>query len=160
MCITRFGRVSEDALAKLPTVPRVRAFIFDDEFTAQGWNHLGRLHDIEHLECWSSAITDDDLQCLKELPQLKKLVLGSYGGVLNPFSDGPLAALRQMNELRRLVLHSRTITHLGLAHIGALGRLESLEIKGTFDDRGVSELRALSSLKVLVLKGAFTDDAL
>lgn len=159
-CFTRFGRGDEAALARLPELPNVRAFTFDDEFTPKGWQQLGRLAELQHLECSSTRITDEDLGCLQQLPQLEKLVLESHSGELNPFTDRSLEPLRRMQRLRRLVLHSRGITDLGLGHVGTVESLVSLEIVGRFSNEGVQHLRKLKKLEYLVLDGHFDDEAL
>ena len=162
LCYTRFGNGRDADIARLASVPGVRAFIFDGEFSPAGWSHLGQMEHLEHLECQSggNAISDDDLQCLKDLPHLRSLILANHSDLRNRFGDDSLRPLADMHRLHKLVLHSHRLSRNGVVHIKALRSLESLELRGELDDEAIRELQGLENLRELTLQGHFTDDSL
>jgi mono/diheme cytochrome c family protein/uncharacterized membrane protein len=91
---------------------------------------------------------DEQLAALVPLaPALRWLDLGETA-----VTDGGLAALRSMKNLRRLHLDRTTITDAGLAHVAGLTQLESLNLHGTsITDAGLVHLRALKRLRALYL---------
>ena len=71
------------------------------------------------VECNSSQMTDDGLQDLKELTQLKRLTLGD-----TKVTDAGLEALEGLAQLQVLWLDGTQITDAGLEHLEGLTQLQ------------------------------------
>lgn len=150
----------ESDLPLLSSLPNLRGFYLEDVFSPNGWDEIGRLKQLEILECNSNYITDRYLNCLQHLADLKELALYGNGPKLNPFTDASLPPIAKMRRLQKLVLHSGGITDAGLNQLESLQALKSLEIEGPFTDAGLEFLKKLPNLRELILKGHFSDKGL
>lgn len=106
-------------------------------------------------------ITDAGIQQLSTLPQLEMLDL--YG---NAISNDGLRFVGQIRTLRELDLSLQAIDDLGLEHLQPLQRLERLDVLyavgfagPTIANQGMQTLRGLTNLRHLNLIGAQIDDA-
>jgi len=73
-----------------------------------------------------TRITDDGLQCLKGLTQLRKLDLDD-----TKITDAGLAPLKGLTQLPRLDLENTQITDAGLEYLKGMTQLEQLDLDGT-----------------------------
>ncbi|NQU21293.1 MAG: hypothetical protein HQ567_08425 [Candidatus Nealsonbacteria bacterium] len=98
-----------------------------------------------HLE--RRQITDDDLACLAELPNLARLYLAD-----TRTTDAGLKYIRGLSQLRRLSLHGTPLTDAGLAQLAGLSTLEVLDLHHTrVTDAGMVHLGRLGNLTYLNL---------
>jgi hypothetical protein len=110
----------------------------------------------------ASRLTEAGYAALKDLPHLRKLVLGS--GAAN---DKTLAAVAECKHLRVLAVINDPrlpgVSDAGLANLKKLDRLESLDLSGNprVTDKGMAAVRALERLEFLYLaETAITDKGL
>ena len=124
--------------------------------------------------------TDADLQLLKDLPDLRVLILGGPQGT--KVTDKSLEHLKGLVNLQRLHLYGTPITDEGMVHLKGLTDLRLLHIVGTrvspdglkhlkgmtkleqldydgIDDAGLAHLKGLTSLKTLHLYQCTVTDA-
>lgn len=100
----------------------------------------------------AGRLTDAGYAALKELPNLRKLVLGSGAA-----TDKTLAAVAECKHLRLLAVLNDArhpgVTDAGLASLKKLTRLESLDLSGNsrVTDAGMAAVRALERLEFLYL---------
>ncbi|MGO8747380.1 MAG: leucine-rich repeat domain-containing protein [Thermoguttaceae bacterium] len=99
------------------------------------------------VECNSSQMTDDGLQDLKELTQLKRLTLGD-----TKVTDAGLEALEGLTQLQVLWLDGTQITDAGLEHLEGLTQLKRLRLDRTqITDAGLEHLNGLTQLQESIL---------
>jgi Leucine Rich repeat len=102
-----------------------------------GKNFFADIEDVDFTVHWRPIVTDDDLVHLKELPNLKGLVLRNA-----KISDAGLANLEELTKLRALDLNRATVTDAGLVHLQGLTSLTWLDLRGTeVTDAGRAELQ-------------------
>jgi hypothetical protein len=105
----------------------------------------------------SSGSTGDPVAMLSELKSLEKLHVGNWGGGAKLFGDEEFASLEALVGLKDLSVPVDGLTDRGLASIGKLGQLESLNLMGMgenirLSNRGLNHLNALSQLQKLGLE--------
>ncbi len=94
-------------------------------------------------------LTDDAIDHLKDLPELKSLELGSTG-----ITDAGLAKLAGVSKMQTLGVGNTQITDAGLAHLRGFEDLRMLTLAGTnVTDEGLQHLRGLKHLWSLSLNG-------
>jgi hypothetical protein len=99
-------------------------------------------------------ITDEDLKCLADLPQLEILQIVSA-----PISDAGLAHVVYPERLTNVSLSNTNIGDGFLRQLRAAKRLESLWLDNTrVTDDGLAELHGITSLRRLSLSGTETGD--
>ena len=128
----------------------------------------------------NTGVTDADLQLLKDLPDLRVLILGGTQGTKvtdkglehlkgsvnlqrlylygTPITDEGLVHLEGLTDLRLLHLVGTRVSTDGLKHLKGMTKLEQLDYYG-IDDTGLSHLKALTSLKTLQLYRCIVTDA-
>jgi uncharacterized protein (TIGR02996 family) len=99
---------------------------------------------------YRSAISDDQVQTVGQLTQLRGLVLEDM-----PVTGAGLAHLEPLRQLRSLNLTHTQVGDAGISHLRGMSGLEELRLWDTpITDAGLEHLRDLRQLKVLDL--AFT----
>jgi len=100
-------------------------------------------------------VKDEDLQTLRDIPNLVELNLGS-----TTVTDAGLAYIKDLSNLTRLQLHKTKITDAGLQYLKGLQRLNSLNLYGTeVTDKGIEQLAGLKNLrKLYVWQSKVTSD--
>lgn len=92
-------------------------------------------------------VKDEDLACLKDMPNLVELSLGS-----TKVTDAGLVHLRETKTLQRLRLEKTAVTDAGLENLKGLEKLTYLNLYGTaVTDAGLEHLKGLKNLKKLYL---------
>jgi predicted alpha/beta superfamily hydrolase len=134
---------------------------------------------IAKVDLHETAITDEDLAFLAQLPELRELdlrltkigdrALDHLRGLrkletLNVFrtgiSDEGLARLRQLTELRTLLMGGTRVTSAGLARLDTQTKLRKLSLFRTaVDDSGVVHLKRLPGLEVVLVGGSTITEA-
>ncbi len=103
----------------------------------------------------TTLVTDDDLQQLKRLPQLRTLYLA---GAL--ITDAGVEHLAEITQLEVLNLSATRVTDAGLNHLKALTHLWSLGLDhADVTDAGLQHLRGLTQLQELGLNHTNVTDA-
>jgi hypothetical protein len=178
-------KVRDDDLAQLRAFPELRRLDLDSpELTDDGLRHIESLTEMRWLLLQDTRIGDRGLARLKGMTRLVWLWLYGASKVtdagLKHLEDkkelvslalwgtqvrGPgLASLVGLPQLANLSLHGSwnriaPIDDEGAAHLAALTRLRSLELKHTkVGDRGLKHLRNLSELRTLILDGTLVGD--
>jgi len=91
-------------------------------------------------------VSDDDLVCLKKLPDLEGLYLRKCGKV----TDKGMESLAGLTKMKYLFLNGTGVTDKGLAQLKGMQNLQTLSIQGTqVTDEGLKNLKDLRSLQVL-----------
>lgn len=144
-------RVAEDAalavLAKLPSLRRL-AFI---NLSSGGLERVATLPALRQLEIYGLAFEDQEpLRSLLQLTNLESLELAAFRATDETLEI--LSPLRQLKHLRLsppCVEAARSITDSGLAYLEKMPSLESLYFSssGVLTDAGLASLLALPNLK-------------
>jgi hypothetical protein len=93
-------------------------------------------------------VTDETLRAIGKARNMEYLVLADCGAV----TDQGLQYLSQMTELKTLMLGGTNVTDEGLAHLAHLKELYWLSLSGTkVSDAGLHHLEGLTKLQHLVL---------
>ena len=113
------------------------------DITGTGLIPLGKLSKLEKLGLSDLRLTDKDLVPLRSLIQLKSLDLsgGMNGHQVVPYnqiSDEGLLNLEPLVQLEHLNLRANLITDQGLAFLGMVSSLKSLDVSKGMGDRFVS----------------------
>ncbi len=143
------------------------------EFSRQGLRHLGRLERLEWLNLSRHAISDEGMESVSKLKNLKNLYLTEaqitdHGLKHLPdlknlenltvdrtkIGDAALEHISQISNLRSLNLSRTNITNDGLRNLSRLTRLESLILDNTkINEHGLHHLWPMTQLKTLKLHG-------
>ena len=107
------------------------------------------------LVAWrGQLIHDDQVACLKELPDLTEIHIDNA-----PITGTGFGALAHMSHLESLYLPGSSINDSGLASIGGLSRLIQLQLSGTaITDLGIRHLTSLQQLTGLWLDKTSVSD--
>lgn len=151
--------------------------------TADGWSRLGKLKSLQELTFHRVAVDDRDLAFLEHLPRLRRLWLvdtrfSDAGAThlrglreletlrvneLTPgrFRGASLGELKSLSQLRHLDVAGTALNDQGLATIGSLTNLESLNLGGAvrITDAGLKHLASLTRLRWITLAGTSISDA-
>jgi len=104
--------------------------------------------DFNPLKTENRKITDADLRHLRSFPLLDHLVLKNCRQI----TDGGLAELSGLPNLRYLYLNDTPVTDAGLVHLAGLGNLEELSLTHTqVTGPGLIHLSGLTKLDYLYL---------
>ncbi|NQV25125.1 MAG: PQQ-binding-like beta-propeller repeat protein [Rhodopirellula sp.] len=124
--------------------------------SAAGLRKLVELRELEWLNLYGNAITDETLKELKPFEKLQELNLS-----LTPMSDAGLKHLTSLKHLNSLtLLYSEgfagpKITNAGLKTLSEMSQLKTLNLVGAkIDDAGVADLKLLRNLQQLTLVGS------
>jgi hypothetical protein len=102
-----------------------------------------------------SNISDADLIRLKELPELKHLILSDQN-----VTDGGVSHLKVLKALRQLVLSGTKITDAAFAKLGTMANLNTLDLSQTkITDVGLGHLTGMAELRILGLHSTPVSDA-
>jgi hypothetical protein len=100
------------------------------------------------------AITDEDLQCLADLPHLEQLVINQA-----PITDAGMAHLRHPERLRAVMLDDTDVGDDFVRRLQGAVELEGLGLEGTkVTDDAVAKLTGLTKLQILRLARTDTGD--
>ncbi len=129
--------------------------------TGEGLTHLSHLTELEELNLYGTNMSDKGLVYLKSMHSLKKLTLRNRPGAPAEITDAGMAHLGQIKSLESLNLPSG-ITDKGLSHLADLNKLTFLWVccstGSILTDEGLAHLANLSSLEELHIAGrGFTD---
>ncbi len=168
------GQLAETLLRRMAGLPKLKWLSFG-HLPVQGFAGLGEIKQLERLFIEETDATDDALQPLGNLTQLKSLQLGD-----KYLTDRDLAFLKPLHDLTWLWLNGKSkglhgsgfgalspltrLTSLDLdgsgvedetmAPIGKLVALEDLDLSRTWiTGKGLASLASLSRLKKLQLNG-------
>ncbi len=125
-----------------------------DRFTDAEMALVPELSQLKELYLARSQITDNGLQHVKELTNLRLLVLPSAT------TDLGLAKLEQLPNLRELMLVDTQVTDSGLKHLSGISSLERLALPQQTTDAGLAHLTELPNLETLDLSFTGVTDAL
>lgn len=108
------------------------------------------------LEAPFNGSTENPFALLSTLKSLEKLHVVSWGMGAKCFGDEELASLESMRNLKDLSIPVEGLTNRGLASIGKLRQLESLNLMGAgqnnrLSNRGLNHLNGLSHLQKVSL---------
>ena len=140
-----YGATEDQATAKLT---KLLAIITRDD-TLPG-------HPVVKVSLQARNVTDDDLEALEDLPQLRELYLG-YG---THTTDKGLAHVQHLKHLELLYLPETQITDAGLKYLKDLTDLQKLNLGSPgVTDEGLPELQGLKKLKLLNVSGSRVTEA-
>jgi Leucine-rich repeat (LRR) protein len=130
-------------------------------------------HPVIEVDLSNTGVTNADLQLLKDLPDLRVLILGGTQGTKvtdkglehlkgsvnlqrlhlygTPITDEGLVHLKGLTDLRLLNLVGTRVSTDGLKHLKGMTKLEQLDYYG-IDDVGLAHLKGLTNLKTLHLQ--------
>lgn len=173
--------ISDAAVEEISRLRTLKSLVLDDtSVTDESLASLKRLPQLEHLVLSSDALTDDGLRTVRQIPSLTSFHIRSdrltnralYGlegfGRLSSLgiggaqiTDAALDPLAQLPGLTSLTLsNNASVTDAGLKRIGALVKLEWLNLYGTgISDAGLEALAALPNLTNLNLARTDVTDA-
>lgn len=120
---------------------------------------LKGLPDLVDLSLENSAVTNDGLKILEEMPQLKSLSLRRCAQV----TDDGLVHLKALVNLERLLLLYTTVTDAGMVHLQPLTHLKLLDLRGCMQigDGAMAQIKSLPELTDLKIRtNALTDQGL
>lgn len=198
LTLLRTANVTDAGLAHLKDLSRLSAFCTaHTKLTAASFRHLpklthldvpaatdatmkglGRLTGLTTLLLWGDELSDDSLEELKPLENLRYLSLSARGasdaGVAalghlrrlewlsvggERLTDDGLKPLAGLTHLRTLSVCSLKVGDAGMKSLAKLDRLESLSVFGCkVTDAGVAELAGLTRLRRLSLTGCRVTD--
>jgi WD40 repeat protein/serine/threonine protein kinase/Leucine-rich repeat (LRR) protein len=155
--------VGDDDLIRFTDLSHLKRVEFDHSpITDAGIQHLNRISSLEWLELPYSQVTDDGVALLKDLPNLRILVVGGTNERTKGLGDGAARALSEMEQLEELDLIRCHLTDTGLEHLSQLSGLKRLEVSHTdITDDGIEHISRLSELLTLdVSHNEITDAAM
>jgi len=126
--------------------------------TDRGMQYLSRSSSIERIGVhWMNRLTGQTLDCLKDMPKLKKLDVNHAR-----LYDADLVHLQAFKQLNHLTLPNRGISDEGIRHLAPLKNLKYLWVgrssMSPLSDRSLNTFSRLANLEELFVNGnAFTD---
>lgn len=114
---------------------------------------IDALDTLQFVEAEIKKASDEDLEPIAKLPQLKRLT------ITGDFGDDSVKALANATKLERLTIGSSKLTNQCLPVIGELPKLSSLIVSQSraMDDAGLKLLRPARELRVLDANGFIID---
>ncbi len=107
-----------------------------------------------HVRLFRTAVTEEDLVRLHELPQIEMLLLQN-----TPLTDAGLAHLKGLTNLRILMINDTQVTDSGLVHLKGMSKLTILSLDQTHvTDAGLEHLKDLTNLGSLSLDSTQVTD--
>jgi hypothetical protein len=123
----------------------------DDDVVAQ----LGPLPKVEHLNLFTSRISDASLKHFKQMPNLKQIPMGQ-----TRVTDTGLEHLKELTRLEYVGLRGDNITDAGLVHLKGLTNLTGLYLGETkVTDAGLVHLENMTKMTNLRLDHLTVTDA-
>ncbi|MEI8195301.1 MAG: M56 family metallopeptidase, partial [Phycisphaerae bacterium] len=148
------GRIVERDI-KTPDQPIMVVDLTKTAVTDNRLEHLKGLIQLKALYLGDTKVSDAGLEHLKGLHQLKSLYLGG-----TKVTDGGLEHLKGLNQLEELYLSKTAITDTGLVHLKGLDQLGYLYMDDLqVTDAGMEHLKGLSQLKWLYMNNTQVTDA-
>jgi Leucine-rich repeat (LRR) protein len=150
---------TDAVLASLKKAPQVGSLSVTDatKCTDKGFAALKELPHLRKLVIGQSALSSAGVNAIGQCKELRVLYLGNAG-----LTDAELAGLKKLTLLESLdVSGNPQITDKGMVHIKALERLQFLYLANTsLTDKGLPELKPLDGLRTLNVVGTkVTGDA-
>jgi Leucine-rich repeat (LRR) protein len=176
------SKTTDAGLEQLKTLTGLQCLnLSGTEITDAGLAHLKGLVQLQSLNLSQTNVKGAGLENLAGMTQLRELMLAGKGGEQyppgpRPFDDAALRHLRALLNLKTLDLSRTSITDAGLAYVGRLKGLESLNLWNgggawrrrlsipsapyldDITDVGLAHLRELQSLQSLDLSGRSITD--
>lgn len=116
---------------------------FKETFDDSKIERLRLFPDIERVELSHTAVSDEGLAVLRDLPHLRALSLRGLR-----FTDGALRHVGALSGLRELLLRDTHVGDAGMECLAALESLEVLSIDGApISDAGLKPLEPLKRLR-------------
>jgi Leucine-rich repeat (LRR) protein len=155
----KFDAVTDGVLIGLKKYPQIGAIdAFDvTRCTEKGFAALKELPNLRKLVIGKAGLTQGEANAIGEYKELRHLALVSCG-----VTDTELAAMKKLTLLEHLALSDNPkITDKGMATVKGFERLQVLYLnKVPISDKGLQELKALDGLRTLSVKGSnVTSDA-
>jgi hypothetical protein len=148
----KFDAPTNAQLVALKKYPNVGAVIVLDasRLTEPGYAALKDLPNLRKLVLNRAAVTDRTAAAIGELKSLRTLALVGCG-----VTDAELAGLKKLSRLESLDLSQNPrVTDKGMTAVKALERLEFLYLaETTITDKGLFELKPLDGLRTLNVTG-------
>jgi len=180
----RAASITDEGMPHIATLKQLRSLEAEDTYvTDDGLPHLAALTELQKLNLWRSFVSEVGFEKLTGLTKLRDLrlrgtatrakVLGSLTGAKDtlvyldliecPIDDAELAAIEPFQKLETLEIWQTGLGDAGLAHIGKLASLKSLDVSKCLKvtSAGVANLVKLSKLDALNLsETGINDEAL
>ena len=150
-----------DQVIALMKEQRISALDANGQMTDAALKRVAELEHVTWLELGSSQrLTDDGLQHLTRMPQLRYLDLSNYPG--SQITDRGLEVLRHLPELRKFkICWQPGITDAGVANLRSCYHLESVNLLGTpTGDGAIQALTGKPNLRRLRTGRRVTDAGL
>jgi serine/threonine protein kinase/Leucine-rich repeat (LRR) protein len=147
------ARVGDEDLVHLPALGLKRLNLDGCPIQGNGLVHLKAVPELARglidLSLARTHFSDSQMGQLKAFPRLRRLDVSGC-----PVRGPGLAALKEMPELRELVLACPTLTDVFAEELGILKQLERLSLANSgLTDEGAAHLRGLTNLHELDLTG-------
>ena len=145
-----------DAIARaVAGTPSLRAAMINILMGDAGAAAISQAHKLQLLDLAFDDVTDARLAALGQLNNLRRLHLEGRGRL----SDVGLASLGNLSRLTDLALPADGLTDAGLARLAPLVTLSTLKLpNGRFDGSGLAALDRLTQLRRFELDGSPFDD--
>src|SRR5262245_37116713 len=154
----RDDQVSDELLQDLHHIKKLQSLSLQgNNVTDSSLKVVGSLQGLQSLQLrHARRVTHTGMKELRELEELKTLILAH-----TPVTDLAAEELGQLASLRNLALFDTQLTDEGMKHVGKLTGLDHLTIEGnrSVTDAGVKALRALKDLNTLSLSETQLTDA-
>lgn len=133
-----------------PQLPRLQALILSEvAISADILNHVSDCVGLRQLDLRDCPLTNEDLQILAPLQNLRALRLSGKSGATSVDDEG-LPALQPLTSLKVLALDFLWVSGEGLNQLGALSGLEELYLASTLvADEDLEALQHFPNLKKL-----------
>lgn len=149
----KFEAVSDAILNSLKKYSRIGAIeTFDaSRCTEKGFAALKELPHLRKLVLGKAALTPAAINAIAQCTELRTLAMVNAG-----VTDAELAALKPLTLLEHLTLSNNSrVTDKGMAAIKGFDRLQALYLSNTsITDKGLMELKALDGLRILHVGGS------
>jgi WD40 repeat protein len=130
-------QTTDDGLAHIAGLVNLQSLKLNlPKLKGPGLSYLKNLSKIQALYLTSTGITDESLECVKDLKQIKELALPKQ------ITDAGVAHLKGMVQLNHLNLYETKITDAALDQLHGLTNLETIFLQGTkVSDAAIDRLK-------------------
>ncbi|MCA9248706.1 MAG: hypothetical protein KDA42_16385 [Planctomycetales bacterium] len=139
--------LAADTLADFANLHKLTFLYLDDVALTKHAPVLENFQQLRDLTLLGPQASETSLTHIAKLPHLERLLF-HYN-----VSDGALAPLSEMTQLKLLRLGSENVTDAGMAHLAALVNLEELALPENITGAGLRHLAKLTKLKKLDVEG-------
>jgi hypothetical protein len=152
------GLMTDAVLARIADLDHVTSLGLEGsrQVTTEGLRHLARMPQLERLILTGVKVTDDGLEPLRHLPNLREFTMTWHRWS----SDAGLANLRFCPRLERVDLMGSQCGDGAIEALQGKLALHTLQTGQLVTDDGLRRLEHFSALKRLLLDGPFTNDGL